>query len=268
MTAPSVSDEQQMLRYARDLRRALQLARDRELQLAEAHQRLARLDRLKSDFLHFVSHELRTPLQHFAALDLIDSNLPPRELEEMLAIVRAGYHRLNRLVQAGLAYLELAAEAPPSSQETFNAAHYHQALAARCRPLPRVSLAPLPAVSILVRGCIAWVEQVEGILMNNALRFSECSPQPVEVSAGLDAREWRLRVHDHGDGFPPHLAGELTRPFTIGQILHHQEGTGLSLARGALLAERMGGRLEASSQGAGLGATFVLRLPRAGQTLA
>lgn len=262
-----LSSEEQMLRYARDLRRALMLARERERQLAEAHQRLGKLDRLKSDFLHFVAHELRTPLQHFSALELINPSLPPAEMEQMLAVMRAGYDRLNRLVRAGLAYLEMAAEAPVCSVQAFDAAQYQRGLAVRCRNLGRVELAPSTPAAVMVRGRREYVEQIESILLSNALRFSQQSGQPVAVSAGPDRGEWRLRVRDHGAGFPPEMAGEILQPFTIGEVLHHQEGTGLSLARASLLCERMGGRLEASSEGSGRGAAFVLRLPRAGQTL-
>jgi hypothetical protein len=136
-----------MLLYARDLRRTLHLARQREQQLADTNARLTRLDKLKSDFLHFVSHELRTPLQHFAALDLMDASLPPREMEEMLGVLRAGYDRLNRLVRAGVTYLEMAAEAPSCDLATFSASQYHRDLAARCTALPRVELAPLTRLS-------------------------------------------------------------------------------------------------------------------------
>lgn len=262
-----ISDEEQMLLYARELRRSLHLARQRERQLTDTNARLTRLDKLKSDFLHFVSHELRTPLQHFAALDVMDSSLPPHEMEEMLRVLRAGYDRLNRLVRAGVTYLEMAAEAPSCDLATFSASQYHRDLAGRCGALPRVELAPPAPTVVQVRGRIEYVAQIESILLSNALRFSEQSGQPVAVSAGLREKEWRLSVRDHGVGLPAGMLGEILEPFTIGQILHHQEGTGLSLARATLLSERMGGRLEATSDGPGCGATFVLRLPREGATL-
>jgi signal transduction histidine kinase len=252
----TINDQQQMLLYARDLRRALTLAREREKDLAAAHQRLERLDRLKTDFLMFVSHELRTPLQHLSALELMDPDLPAADLREIQAILRAGYERLNRLVQAGQQYLEMVAESPVCSIEAFDIASYEQKLAARRRGEPRIHVHPPVSPGLKVRGRLQDIEAVEQILVENALRFSEQSPKPVEIQTGVDGERWCLTVRDFGIGFPPELGGELIRPFTVGQIMHHQEGTGLSLARAALLVERAGGRLAASSDGPGLGATF------------
>lgn len=253
-----------MLLYARDLRRALTLAREREKDLAAAHQRLERLDRLKTDFLLFVSHELRTPLQHLSALELMDPELPAADLREIQAILRAGYERLNRLVVAGQQYLEMVAESPVCSIEEFEIAKYEQKLAARRRGQTRIRLEPPKSPPLKVRGRSEDVETVEQILVDNALRFSEQSPQPVEIHSRKDGPTWCLSVRDFGIGFPPELGGELIRPFTVGQIMHHQEGTGLSLARAALLVERAGGRLSAFSEGPGLGATFSICLPVTG----
>lgn len=254
------NDQQQMLLYARDLRRALTLAREREKDLAAAHERLERLDRLKTDFLMFVSHELRTPLQHLSALELMDPDLPAAEMREIQAILRAGYERLNRLVLAGQQYLEMVAESPVCSIEEFDAASYERRLAQRRRGQPRIRVEPAPSAARKVRGRLEDVEAVEQILVDNALRFSEESGQEVEIQTGTDGQTWWLSVRDHGIGFSPELGGELIRPFTVGQIMHHQEGTGLSLARAALLVGRAGGRLSAVSEGPGHGAAFSIRL--------
>lgn len=257
----TINDQQQMLLYARDLRRALSLARQREKDLAVAHERLERLDRLKTDFLMFVSHELRTPLQHLSALELMDPDLPAAEMREIQAILRAGYERLNRLVQAGQQYLEMVAEPPACSIEEFDAASYERRLAERRRGQPRMRVEPAPPAARKVRGRLEDVEAVERILVDNALRFSEESGEEVEIQTGTDGQSWWLSVRDYGIGFSPELGGELIRPFTVGQIMHHQEGTGLSLARAALLVERAGGRLGAVSEGPGRGAAFSIRLP-------
>ena len=253
-----------MLLYARDLRRALTLAREREKDLAAAHQRLERLDRLKTDFLMFVSHELRTPLQHLSALELMDPELPAGDLREIQAILRAGYERLNRLVLAGQQYLEMVADSPVCTIEEFDIAQYEQKLAARRRGQPRIRVEPPNSLRLKVRGRSEDVEVVEQILVDNALRFSEQSQKPVEIRTVVDGESWCLRVRDFGIGFPRELGGELIRPFTVGQIMHHQEGTGLSLARAALLVERAGGRLSATSEGPGQGATFTICLPLLG----
>jgi PAS domain S-box-containing protein len=66
-----------------------------------------------------------------------------------------------------------------------------------------------------------------------------------------------ITVVDNGIGIAPE---NLTRIFSHG-FTTKKDGHGFGLHSGALAAKEMGGSLSAASEGAGLGATFVLRLP-------
>jgi len=57
------------------------------------------------------------------------------------------------------------------------------------------------------------------------------------------------------------MARELFQPFTVADVRHHAEGTGLHLALAQAIMAAYGGRLEADSAGAGQGATFVAAFP-------
>lgn len=67
----------------------------------------------------------------------------------------------------------------------------------------------------------------------------------------------RIMVKDNGVGIP---AENLTRIFNHG-FTTREKGHGFGLHSGALAAREMGGTLTASSEGAGLGASFTLELP-------
>src|SRR5690606_24305950 len=99
-------------------------------------------------------------------------------------------------------------------------------------------------------------------LLDNARKFS---PPPARVTVTLACGDGRaaLTVTDHGRGFPPALAEELFRPFTVLDTLHHAKGTGLSLALAAAIVQAHGGRARAASAGLDQGATFTLELPLA-----
>jgi signal transduction histidine kinase len=68
-------------------------------------------------------------------------------------------------------------------------------------------------------------------------------------------------VIDRGQGFPPESASELFRPFTVADVTHHSQGTGLNLALAYAIVEAYGGKLWAESEGVGLGATFTAAFP-------
>jgi PAS domain S-box-containing protein len=71
----------------------------------------------------------------------------------------------------------------------------------------------------------------------------------------------RVSVIDNGVGIAPQ---NLTRIFEHG-FTTRKTGHGFGLHSGALAAQELGGRLTAQSDGPGLGATFVLELPTAGE---
>jgi CheY-like chemotaxis protein/two-component sensor histidine kinase len=115
---------------------------------------------------------------------------------------------------------------------------------------------------VRVRGDAMRLEQVVANLVDNAAKFT---PQGGQVHITLAATQDRatLTVTDSGAGIPPELLRDLFDPFTQAQA-------GLDRARGGLglglhvvkgLVELHGGSVEARSEGAGRGASFIVRLP-------
>jgi signal transduction histidine kinase len=98
-------------------------------------------------------------------------------------------------------------------------------------------------------------------LVNNAKHALNGAPNPdkrLTVSIRLNAdNHVEVTVADNGVGIPPE---NLTRIFSYGFTTRRQ-GHGFGLHSGANAAKQMGGRLTASSGGAGKGAAFTLMLP-------
>ena len=67
----------------------------------------------------------------------------------------------------------------------------------------------------------------------------------------------RFVVSDNGVGIP---AENLNRIFTHG-FTTRRDGHGFGLHGGAITAKNLGGSLQVSSEGPGMGATFILELP-------
>ena len=126
--------------------------------------------------------------------------------------------------------------------------------------------AEIPAEPIWIHGDGARLTQVLGNLLHNAAKFT---PRGGRVSLALDADApslmARLRLWDTGLGFEPCAVDALFRPFEQAESTSARSegglGLGLALVRG--LVELHGGTVEARSEGPGMGAEFVVRVPLA-----
>jgi signal transduction histidine kinase len=263
--SPEVDGNAQLALYARDLARMVDAERERARELADANARLQILDQVKSDFLTFISHELRTPLALIGAFDLYEPEGDPADRARVMEIIQSGYQRLGGFVGRGLEYFDwLAGERAAASVTTDLAAVVRAAIAAvPALAAPEASCElTAPASPCPVRGDGAALGTCVRALVENAVKFS---PGAVRIAVAVTVADGTvtLTVRDEGRGFPPALAQELFRPFTVLDTLHHAKGTGLSLALTAAIAEAHGGRAHAASDGLDRGATFTLILPLA-----
>ncbi len=97
-------------------------------------------------------------------------------------------------------------------------------------------------------------------LINNAqqaIHSAQASDPRITFVTAVEGPWVELRVRDNGMGISPE---NLQRIFSFG-FTTKKEGHGFGLHNSALAAREMGGQLFARSDGPGLGAEFVLRLP-------
>lgn len=265
-TTPPVNDataDVQLALYARDLARMVDAERERSRELAEANARLQLVDQIKSDFLTFISHELRTPLALMGAFDLYEMEVEPDERARVATIIRAGYERLNGFVGRGLEYFDwLAGECVPVDEITDLTALVTSLVAKL--PAETQRQVTVPSAPCPIRGGTPALATCIETLLDNARKFSAA---PARITVTLTAADGRatIGVTDRGRGFPPALAQELFRPFTVLDTLHHAKGTGLSLALSAAIVQAHGGTIHAASTGLDQGATFTIDLPLATQ---
>jgi signal transduction histidine kinase len=107
------------------------------------------------------------------------------------------------------------------------------------------------------------LQQVFWNIIKNSSKFS-----PVEGSIRLRTRnehpEWiAVEVTDSGIGIDPDYLPKIFNAFeqTAGSITRQYGGVGLGLAITKAIVEAHGGTITASSDGAGKGAAFTVRLP-------
>ena len=105
-------------------------------------------------------------------------------------------------------------------------------------------------------------------LLNNAAKYTPAGGQ-VAVTAWREDQEVVVAVRDTGLGIPPQAMPTLFDMFTqVGDnMARSQGGLGIGLSLVKRLVQLHGGSVGASSEGAGLGSTFTVRLPLAAPAL-
>ena len=234
-----------------------------------AHAAAEEANRLKDDFLATVSHELRTPLtamlgwlqllrsgripedKRAKALETVERNarLQAQVIEDLLDTSRIITGELS-LEHGPLDMRAVVEAALESSQPSANAKGVTLRLEAREEPVP-------------MRGDAGRLQQVVWNLLSNAIKFT---PHGGSVTVRLEPRpdEVELRVSDTGMGISPSFLPYIFERFRQedGSSRRAHGGLGLGLAIVHHLVALHGGHVSAHSPGEGLGATFVLRLPR------
>ena len=233
--------------------------------LQAAYNRLAELDRRKSDFIAIASHELRTPLGlilgYASALREDAEGAAAGHLE---VVVRAS-SRLQHIIESmlNLSYLDtgemkLHTQRLDICSEVKEACAEHHAMS-EAKDL--VLDVEVPADTVFLEADKEKVRVALDNLISNAIRHTP-SGGTVQLRVKDRDSEIEIQVQDSGEGIP---SEELERIFDrFYQVEHHMTrkyggmGLGLSIVKG--LIELHGGRVWAESR-VGEGSRFVIVLP-------
>jgi two-component system CheB/CheR fusion protein len=120
----------------------------------------------------------------------------------------------------------------------------------------------LPDEPVLLEADATRIEQVLANLLNNAAKFTEPGGS-IDLSARVQDGEAVLTVKDNGPGIAPELLPRIFDLFVQEDrsLARSHGGLGIGLTLVRSLVERHGGKVEARSEGPGLGSEFVVRLP-------
>ncbi len=229
---------------------------------------LAEADRRKDEFLAMLAHELRNPLGAIAnASYLLEQLGPTPAMEKGVAIIRRQIQHLVRLVDDLLdvsritrGKVELRREPLDLGEIVRNAVETIRLLAeAKSQSLELdLSPEPLPAVGDATR-----LDQVMANLLRNAVKFTGEGGH-IEITAErVNAHEAVIKVRDNGIGMTADLLPRVFDLFAQGEQALDRSGAGLGIGLTLVrsLVELHGGRVEARSDGTGMGSELEVRLP-------
>ncbi len=242
--------------------------RDRLLVAAQEARAVAeRSSRAKDEFIAVVSHELRTPLTAILGwARMLASGLDADETAEAVEVIQRNALSQSQLIEdlldisrviSGKLRLDLrAVDLPGVVQEAVRTVQ------------PTADSKGIRVESVLdpragpVSGDPDRLRQIVWNLLSNAVKFT---PKKGKVQVRLTRvnSHVELCVSDTGVGisaeFLPHVFERFTQADSSSTRQHSGLGLGLGIARH--LVELHGGEIEARSDGAGQGATFVVSLP-------
>lgn len=236
-----------------------------------ARQAAESADREKAELLASVSHDLRTPLNAIGGYvqllqmgirgDLSDSQ------QHDLARIAGNQRHLLHLVDDLLRFSALTSASRPREIRRIVAVEALRNAVDAVMPqatMKGISVTVSAEDHAAVQGDPDRIQQILINILANAVKFTP-SGGCVTLSAEIPGPDVvNLRVKDSGPGIPPEMQSRVFEPFRqLDERPTGRDGVGLGLAISRTLARASGGDVLVEST-FGEGATFIVRLPRAG----
>jgi signal transduction histidine kinase len=245
---------------------ALRLERERAEAAGEHADRMAQVERVKSEFLRLASHELRGPLSVLSGyLSMVeDGSVPPEGLRRVLPVLITKVGEMNRLVDQMLETARLEDGRLRLEREPADLVALLREAVTATLPLgaPRHEVVVDADGTVPVHVDSGRIVTVLANLVGNAVKYSPGGGL-VRCSVASDGDGLALvRISDEGIGIAP---ADLPRLFTrFGRVVTRENsriaGTGLGLYLSRELARMHGGDITVESS-PGRGSVFTLRLP-------
>jgi two-component system, chemotaxis family, CheB/CheR fusion protein len=233
-----------------------------------AERALREADQRKDRFLAMLGHELRNPLapiRNSVTILRRTQAMDPRTTNSLAVIERQVDH-LARLVDDLLNVTRIARGKIQLDKAPIDLCALvertvddHRSLASERELQIELRRVDHP---VLVHADGARVTQVLGNLLQNAIKFTDPGGR-VDVTLETTDTDAIVHVVDTGIGMEASTTASLFEPFAQGDqgMARTRGGLGLGLAVSKALVELHGGELRGTSDGAGKGSAFVLRLP-------
>jgi len=245
-----------------------------ESALREAKEAAESANQLKDQFLATLSHELRTPLNAILgyARMLQTDSIAPEKRPRAIDIIERNAAAQNQLIEdlldiSRITRGQVRLEPAPTSIDAVLGEAIEGVRPAADAKRIALDVNIDPAAGIISADATR-LQQVFWNLLTNAVKFTSQGGRVTASVRRIGEDEVEVAMTDTGAGIPPDFLPFVFEPFrqADAKLARGHGGLGLGLAISRQLVELHGGTIRASSDGEGHGATFVVRLPRQGDS--
>jgi signal transduction histidine kinase len=239
--------------------------------LAIANDRLEELDKQKSEFISIASHQLRTPLtaiRGYISLALEGSYgaIKGTPIEDIMQKMYTIDLRLSQLVEDLLNVSKIEAGRIQYKWESIALEMIAQELydmftvLAEKKGLKLHLVKPDTALPMMQLD-MNKIKELLSNLIDNAIKYTEKGSVTIKVEQ--EGTLVRVIIQDTGIGISKEDADKLFGKFIRTETTQKMDssGSGLGLFIGRTFVEGHGGRVYATSEGVGMGSSFIVELP-------
>ncbi|OAG27380.1 response regulator [Thermodesulfatator autotrophicus] len=251
-------------KYRRDLEKILEQWKNEAKRSESASQ-------AKTRFLANVSHEIRTPMTAaIGMLEILKEEYPHFDKEKFSHLEKS-IKSLKSLIDETLDFAKLEEGVEEIKEEIFdfrefiNEIKYLFSLEIEKKKLD-FEIFISPDIPKTFKGDVSKIRQILINLLSNAIKFTDKGKISLKIfpeKVGEKIVWLHISIKDTGSGIDPADLEKIFNPYERLDDSYRKPypGTGLGLAISKRLAELLGGKLWAESEGIGKGATFHLLIP-------
>jgi len=229
-------------------------------------QALREADRRKDEFLAMLAHELRNPLASISnAVQVVKRSDADEHREWSREVVENQLAHLSRLIDDLLDVSRITRGKIQLRKDQINVIPILEHALESVRPLVEERRHELSASfdhGLWVQADPTRLEQVAVNLLTNAAKYTQ-NEGHIRLTARREGDAIAIAVKDDGVGIPPEKLPQMFEMFAQGDrsLARSEGGLGIGLTLVKTLTELHGGSITATSEGAGKGCEFVVRLP-------
>lgn len=227
------------------------------------------LEQRRENFIWMTSHEIRTPLTVISGyIDFLEKNLDDFSFSRRIRIfgtIKNNLKRLEKLTGQVSLIAQLERGIFIINKKDFDFNSFFQEVIDPYKTILGDQL-DLEKCSvdkpIIINADKDRILEVLDNLLDNAVKHSDPNNYLIELSLETFSSTIRLVIKDNGAGIAQENLGIIFEQFVSIPTEFCSSGTGIGLYLSQKIIEEHGGSIQATSEGIGKGATFIVELPR------
>ncbi len=228
--------------------------------------RIEEVEGIKSNLLSLFAHETRTPLAAIIGVSelMTMDTASPAHIQAQADMIYRSAMDLNRFVEKAALLSNLKSGMNLQYVDGSIAVHLKRAVAKLEASAKQKDISLKVKCEPDLELSADWniLGEVIGYILDNAVKYSNRGGT-VEARAAADDGMCTIEIEDQGKGIEPQWIEEIFNEFSIQDLVHHQQGQGISLAIAKQIIKMHSGEIQVNSK-PNEGSVFTVRLPISG----